>query len=65
MKKQWQHFLRKNQTLWSYGIVPNLAQRLDRAMQTNDQTEIDKTLESLVRQGVMLDENGDLCFVTE
>ena len=64
MKQQWRKFLQDNEDNWSYGIVPELVERLAMAVDIVDKYgyEIEELLDSLYYQGVMIDEKGDLCF---
>ena len=64
MKQQWIDFLEKNESSWSYGIVPSLVNALDSACKNNDTEKIKEILESLATQGVKL-ENGNLKFLFE
>jgi hypothetical protein len=65
MREQWQRFLQENENNWAYGIVPDLVRRLVVAIDANDYDEINYLLDSLYYQGVMLDDNGNLCFVAD
>jgi len=65
MKKQWRKFLNENESCWSYGIVPELVKRLADAIEANDYVEISYLLDSLYHQGVMLDDDDNLCFVAD
>lgn len=61
MKKQWQDFLDLN-GYWSYGIVPSLVNRLADAIDAGDEKTVQKMLDALATQGVILDDNDNLCF---
>lgn len=63
MKEQWQKFLDDNNSLWSFNIVPQLVHKLDVLVSMGDESAIQGVLGALARQGVTLDENGDLCFL--
>ena len=67
MREQWRKSLDENENCWSYGIVPELVERLAIAVDIVDKygCEIDDLLDSLYLQGVMLDDNGNLCFVAD
>ncbi len=67
MKEQWRKFLEDNKNNWSYGIVPDLVERLAIAVDIVDKYgyEIEELLDSLYHQGVMIDEKGNLCFVAD
>jgi hypothetical protein len=65
MKRQWRKFLQDNENNWSYGIVPNLVNRLAEAIEARDYVEISYLLDSLYYQGVMLDDEDNLCFVAD
>lgn len=60
MEKQWQQFLDDNQTNWSYGIVPSLVDKLDKAENAQAFAEIENTL---LTQGICIDKNGNLNFI--
>jgi hypothetical protein len=64
MKKQWRQFVEENQCYWSYGIVPHLVERLDAALKAGDEKGVRNALDGLSSQGVVLDKNGDLRFVS-
>jgi hypothetical protein len=65
MREQWRKFLQDNENNWAYGIVPNLVRRLADAIDVNDYVEISYLLDSLYYQGVMLDDDDNLCFVAD
>jgi hypothetical protein len=65
MREQWQRFLEDNESNWNYGIVPNMVKRLAEAIDANDYFEISYLLDSLYYQGVMLDDEDNLCFVAD
>lgn len=69
MKEQWRKFLKDNESSWSYGIVPNLVERLAEAIDAVGDYEVNKLImdliDSLYFQGVMLDDEGNLCFVSD
>ena len=65
MREQWRKFLQENENNWAYGIVPDLVRRLVVAIDANDYDEINYLLDSLYCQGVMLDDDGNLCFVAD
>lgn len=65
MIEQWQGFLEENSSCWNYGIVPSLVERLAAAIDARDYVEISYLLDSLYYQGVMLDDNDNLCFVAD
>jgi hypothetical protein len=65
MREQWRRFLNDNSGSWSYGIVPNLVNRLAEAIEARDYVEISYLLDSLYYQGVMLDDDDNLCFVAD
>ena len=65
MKKQWRKFLDENEGNWSYGIVPELVRRLAEVVELGDDEEVIDLLDSLYLQGVMLDDEGNLCFVVD
>lgn len=65
MREQWQRFLDDNESNWNYGIVPELVERLAEAVEVGDDEEVMDLLESLYFQGVMLDDNDNLCFVAD
>lgn len=65
MKKQWRKFLDENDANWSYGIVPSLVERLDKALKAGDDGIVQDMVAYLASQGVILDENGNLCFATD
>jgi hypothetical protein len=65
MREQWRKFLQDNENNWEYGIVPDLVRRLVVAIDANDYVEISYLLDSLYYQGVMLDDDGNLCFVAD
>lgn len=63
MRSQWVKFLNDNKANWSYGIVPMLVERLADAMDKGDFITIRETLEDLYYQGIVMDNNGNLCFL--
>ena len=65
MREQWRKFLQDNKSNWTYGIVPDLVKCLVVAIDANDYDEINYLLDSLYCQGVMLDDDGNLCFVAD
>ena len=65
MREQWKRFLDDNESNWAYGIVPDLVRRLVVAIDAHDYDAINYLLDSLYYQGVMLDDNGNLCFVAD
>ena len=65
MREQWRKFLQDNKSNWSYGIVPDLVNCLAEAIDARDYVEISYLLDSLYYQGVMLDDNDNLCFVAD
>ncbi len=69
MKEQWQRFLEDNSSCWNYGIVPSLVKRLDDAIESVGDCEvnelINELIDSLYFQGVMLNDEGNLCFVAD
>lgn len=65
MKKQWRKFLRENEGNWSYGIVPTLVDRLDKAMEAGDEATVQEALDGLAAQGVVLDQNENLRFAKD
>ena len=65
MREQWRKFLQDNESNWTYGIVPDLVRRLADAIDANDYVEISYLLDSLYYQGVMLDDEDNLCFVAD
>jgi hypothetical protein len=65
MREQWQRFLDDNASCWAYNIVPELVERLAEAVELGDDEEVIDLLDSLYLQGVMLDDEGNLCFVVD
>ena len=65
MRKQWRKFVQENQSSWSYGIVPSLVKRLDKAQKAGDQETFKETLDALATQGVVLGKDGNLYFISE
>jgi hypothetical protein len=65
MKEQWRKFLQDNEDNWSYGIVPDLVRRLAEAVEVGDDEKVMDLLDSLYYQGVMLDDEDNLCFVAD
>ncbi len=69
MREQWRKFLDDNSSCWNYGIVPNLVERLDSAINAVGDCEVNELImdliDSLYLQGVMVNEEGDLCFVAD
>ena len=65
MKKQWKEFLEENQSSWSYGIVPSLVKRLDKAQKAGDQESVKEVLDGLASQGVVLGKDGNLYFISD
>ena len=65
MKRQWRKFLKENEGNWSYGIVPQLVERLAEAIEAGDEAMAKATLEALATQGVVLDRNGNLRFAMD
>ena len=64
MKKQWQKFIDDNSSNFSYGIVPVLVERLDKAIKAGDEETAKEILDALASQGVILSITGNLYFVT-
>ncbi len=65
MREQWRKFLKDNETNWSYGIVPSMVERLAEAVELGDDEEVMDLLDGLYLQGVMLNDEGNLCFVAD
>jgi hypothetical protein len=65
MREQWRKFLQDNESNWTYGIVPAMVERLAEAVELGDDEKIKDLLDGLYTQGVMLDDNGNLCFVAD
>jgi len=69
MREQWQRFLDDNSSCWSYGIVPSLVERLAVAIDAVGDYEVNELIKELIDslyfQGVMLDGEGNLCFVAD
>ena len=65
MRKQWRKFVQENQSSWSYGIVPSLVKRLDKAQKAGDQESVKEVLDGLASQGVVLGKDGNLYFVSD
>ena len=64
MKKQWKQFLEDNSSFWSYGIVPQLVESLDKALKAGDENTAQEILDALETQGVTLTRAGNLYHVT-
>jgi ATP-dependent protease Clp ATPase subunit len=62
MKEQWKEFIDDNYNLWSYGIVPELIERLDMAIDNCDGATVIDILNRLLLQGIIINQEGDLCF---
>jgi hypothetical protein len=65
MREQWRKFLDDNEGCWSYGIVPSMVERLAEAVELGDDEKVKDLLYGLYLQGVMLDDNDNLCFVAD
>ena len=63
MKKQWQDFLENS--FFPYDIVPQLVKWLDDAIKRQDYDSVINLLDLLYEQGVMLDSDNNLCFVSD
>ena len=64
MKNQWKSFL-ESRPIWPYGIVPSLVNQLDNAIRDDNQKEITELIRALAMQGVVIDQNGDLCYAAD
>lgn len=65
MRKQWQKFLEENGSYWSYGIVPQLVESLDKALKAGDEETAQEILDALETQGVTLTKAGNLYHITD
>lgn len=65
MREQWQRFLDDNESNWNYGIVPSMVECLAEAVEVGDDEKVMDLLDGLYLQGVMLDDNDNLCFVAD
>jgi len=59
MRAQWEEFLSKNDSLWSYNVVPRLVERIDK--NPNDS----EAIEMLAWQGITITDNGELEFIMD
>ncbi len=69
MREQWQRFLEDNSSCWNYGIVPSLVKRLAAAIDSVGDCEVNELIidliDALYSQGVMVNDEGNLCFVAD